>query len=306
MALLKANTGIGTTNPTAALHVFGNSICTGIITAQSFSGTFSGTATTAITSGYASTAGIATVAQGLTGTPNITVGVATAISFVKSGGTSSQFLKADGSVDTSTYLTTTDSGTNLTGIVTSIIAGTGITVSGSTGQVTINSNQLYYRLNSDNVGLNNNAAQSILGVGVSLNSNTVYEFEGFNIFTKTAGTTSHNFQLSFGGTATINNIAVTYHSSVYTGAIPDYATNTYIGVQTGTSAVTAVPAIAGASRVVTIFVKGSLSINQSGTFIPQYVLSAAPGGAYSTKAGSYFKIYPIGTAGANSSVGSWS
>ena len=32
MALLKANTGIGTTNPTAALHVFGNSIFTGITT----------------------------------------------------------------------------------------------------------------------------------------------------------------------------------------------------------------------------------------------------------------------------------
>jgi hypothetical protein len=38
MALLKTNTGIGTTNPTSALHVIGNSIFTGIITAQSFSG----------------------------------------------------------------------------------------------------------------------------------------------------------------------------------------------------------------------------------------------------------------------------
>jgi hypothetical protein len=87
---------------------------------------------------YATTAGISTVAQGLTGTPNINVGVATATSFVKSGGTSSQFLKADGSVDTNTYLTTTGSGTNLTGIVTSIVAGTNVTISGSTGQVTIN------------------------------------------------------------------------------------------------------------------------------------------------------------------------
>ncbi len=66
-------------------------------------------------------------------------GVVTATSFVKSGGTSNQFLKADGSVDSSTYLTTTGSGTNLTGIVTSIVAGDNITISGSTGQVTINS-----------------------------------------------------------------------------------------------------------------------------------------------------------------------
>ena len=65
MALLKANTGIGTTNPQAALHVFGNSIFTGIITAASFVG--DGSALTGIlTSGiatYASIAGVATYAQ---------------------------------------------------------------------------------------------------------------------------------------------------------------------------------------------------------------------------------------------------
>lgn len=64
-------------------------------------------------------------------------GVATASSFVKSGGTSSQFLKADGSVDSSSYLTTTGSGNRLTGIVTSISAGHGISVDQSTGIVTI-------------------------------------------------------------------------------------------------------------------------------------------------------------------------
>ena len=47
----------------------------------------------------------------ITGTGNFNVtGVITATSFVKSGGTSSQFLKADGSVDTSTYITSADGG----------------------------------------------------------------------------------------------------------------------------------------------------------------------------------------------------
>jgi hypothetical protein len=191
---------------------------TGIVTSTSFSGNLSGnvtgTATTAtnladaanITTGiinsarlsgtynidvnYASNAGIATVAQGLTGTPNIVIGVVTATSFIKSGGTSSQFLKADGSVDTNTYLTSytetdtlnsvtgrgnstangisvgvltatsgnfsgilTSSGANisgvltatsfvgsgslLTGIVTSLTAGSGISLNQSTGNVTI-------------------------------------------------------------------------------------------------------------------------------------------------------------------------
>ena len=98
---------------------------------------------TSVISGIASVSqlnvtGISTVGF-LTATNIFNSGVTTSSSFVKINGTSSQFLKADGSVDSSTYLTTTGSGTNLTGIVTSIIAGTNISVSGSTGQVTINS-----------------------------------------------------------------------------------------------------------------------------------------------------------------------
>ena len=77
---------------------------------------------------------------GIVNSDNIfSTGIITATSFKKSGGTSSEFLKADGSVDSNTYLTTTGSGVNLTGIVTSIVAGTNITISGSTGEVTINS-----------------------------------------------------------------------------------------------------------------------------------------------------------------------
>jgi hypothetical protein len=61
-----SNVGIGTTNPTSALTVTGNGTFTGVVTATTFVGELTGTATTA------------TNAQGLTGTPNITVGVATA------------------------------------------------------------------------------------------------------------------------------------------------------------------------------------------------------------------------------------
>ena len=49
--------------------------------------------------------------KSITGTGNLNVtGIVTATSFVKSGGTSSQFLKADGSVDSSTYITSADGG----------------------------------------------------------------------------------------------------------------------------------------------------------------------------------------------------
>ena len=48
----------------------------------------------------------------------IITGIATATSFVKSGGTSSQFLKADGSVDSSTYLTSFTETNDLSSAVT--------------------------------------------------------------------------------------------------------------------------------------------------------------------------------------------
>jgi hypothetical protein len=66
--------GIGSTNPTSKLTVSGDVKISGIITAT----TFSGNATTA---GYATTAGISTTSQGLTGTPNISVGVITATDY---------------------------------------------------------------------------------------------------------------------------------------------------------------------------------------------------------------------------------
>jgi len=52
-------------------------------------------------------------------------------------------------------------------------------------------------------------------------------------------------------------------------------------------------------------VTGTISVNAGGTFVPQYTLSAAPGGAYSTDAGSFMKIYPVGAAGADVNVGTW-
>lgn len=64
------------------------------------------------TSGYASVSGVSTVSQGLTGSPNIQVGVVTAATY-------------------------NGSGVNLTGIVTYISAGIGITVSSNTGNIVI-------------------------------------------------------------------------------------------------------------------------------------------------------------------------
>jgi len=70
--------GITTLNSSLTITSGGANI-TGVVTATSFNGNAT-TATYATTAGiatYATTAGVATVAQGLTGTPDITVGIAT-------------------------------------------------------------------------------------------------------------------------------------------------------------------------------------------------------------------------------------
>jgi len=110
-----------------------NGMSVGVITATSFVGNLTGTATYASNAGiatyatnagiatyatssgiatYATNAGIATNSQGLTGTPNISVGIITATSY-------------------------NGSGSNLTGIVTYISAGSGISVNQNSGNVTI-------------------------------------------------------------------------------------------------------------------------------------------------------------------------
>jgi len=103
------NAGIATYATNAGIATYATNA--GISTYASSAG-IATYATSAGIATYATSSGIATVAQGLTGTPNINVGIVTATSY-------------------------NGSGINLTGIVTSIAAGSGISVDQSTGNVTI-------------------------------------------------------------------------------------------------------------------------------------------------------------------------
>ncbi len=164
-----------------------------------------------------------------------------------------------------------------------------------------------YVLNSAYVGSNVNTAQSIFGVGVTLSGSTYYAFEAVYAFSKTSGSTSHSFSLLFGGTATLNNIAYQLNGQ-YNGTGFTATTSTVGNLQPNfIQAATAYSLISGVTTnsYIMVLVKGMVSINVGGTFIPQYQLSAAPGAAYTTAANSYFKIYPIGASGANVSVGTW-
>jgi len=165
----------------------------------------------------------------------------------------------------------------------------------------------YYVLNASTAGANSTAAQNILGVGVTLSSNTVYAFQGMFNFFKTAGTTSHTFNYQWGGTATLGRIVtnVYYHDSNVGFITPPRAMRTLTLDTVGPVALTT--AITSAFYTVNLQVVGIVSVNQGGTLIPQYSLSAAPGGGYTSVASNNMSIWPIGTAGGTAtSVGDWS
>lgn len=91
-------------------------------------------------------------------------GSITGDSFAKVGGASTQFLKADGSIDENTYLTTSS------GVVTSITAGNNVTTSGSTGNVTINSTQNFTGIVTATQGFTSGVGTA---VRISVSGNTL-------------------------------------------------------------------------------------------------------------------------------------
>lgn len=164
---------------------------------------------------------------------------------------------------------------------------------------------LYYRLDSNLAGANVTTAQSVFGVGVTLAASTVYQFDALYALSKTAGTTSHSLGTGFGGTATVNNVL---YETAGIASIGTASNGTAYGsiVATVLNSNTNFTGVVTASISLNLLVRGTVSINAGGTFVPQYTLSAAPGGAYSTVAGSYIRFVPIGATGSASSQGTWS
>jgi len=152
-----SNVGIGTTNPTSALTVTGDTKIVGVLTANTFIGNVTGNLTGNVTG----TATTASVSGGLTGTPTISVTDVNASGKVSAGGSV-------------TGATIHGNGNALSGIVTYINAGTNISVSANQGYVTVNATagggQGYFTKNAtginttSNIGIGTTTATSALTV----------------------------------------------------------------------------------------------------------------------------------------------
>jgi hypothetical protein len=144
--------------------------------------------------------------------------------------------------------------------------------------------------------------------GVNLSASTVYAFEAIYMLNRTAGAaSSHSIALGFGGTATINNIAYFVTSGASSSGFNQVTNNTNFttGAITQTTATTVSPNYTG-NVYEPIQIRGTVSINAAGSFVPLQQTSAAPGtNGYSSAIGTYFYIYPIGASGSNLSIGNW-
>lgn len=144
---------------------------------------------------------------------------------------------------------------------------------------------------------------------ITLPASSGYLFEAEYIITNT-GTVSHTWGVLFAGTATLtafdfaargrsgitSQLTLTADSSASqstgAGALP-------------TTGLVMTAASTSATENVLISLRGTLRINGTGTFIPQVIASAAPGGTSLMKRGSFIRLTPIGSDTATN-LGNWS
>ena len=159
----------------------------------------------------------------------------------------------------------------------------------------------YFRINANRAYPAGSGTNSVFGVGVTLASNTVYVMEAEMVFSRSVAASQYvNF--GFGGTATLNSILYCAEMVISAQAIPATATTAGESIVTTTTMTQIMPATN--CLTVTMFLRGTVSVNAGGTFIPQQSQSATTGN-YTLNAGSFFSLYPIGASGANIAIGSW-
>jgi hypothetical protein len=164
--------------------------------------------------------------------------------------------------------------------------------------------QLVSVLAADRAGSDVNTAQPIFGAAadeLTLAASTTYEFEALYWITRAAGTTSHTTAVLFGGSATFTSLA-------YLAQVTNPTGNALLNVQqimgNAATALTLTAANTSATENLMIRLKGILRINAGGTLVPQFQYSAAPGGAPTLKANSFFKARKLG-ANDVATVGPW-
>jgi len=129
---------------------------------------------------------------------------------------------------------------------------------------------------------------------VAVEAGVVYDFDGYLHTTRAAGAVSHTTGLLFAGTASLTYI--TWNAIVNTGDVLTNLARNGTGPIIVATNTTVKAASTSTTEATGIYVTGTVKINAAGTFIPQFIYSAAPGGVPTIKTGSYFRLIKKGSS----------
>jgi hypothetical protein len=148
-------------------------------------------------------------------------------------------------------------------------------------------------LTADITGTDGNSTQAVFTTGTfTAAASTTYAFDAFYHITRAAGSTSHTTSTLFSGTATYTSVRylaqVTNPTGNVLGAVQQI-------VAADQNAVVLTAANTSTTENLMINLKGILRVNGAGTIIPAFQYSAAPGGAPTIKANTYFRMRKLGS-----------
>ena len=164
--------------------------------------------------------------------------------------------------------------------------------------------ELFKALNADDTGGTNvNTAQPWFPTAgaVTLAVGT-YEFTGLLETSRSAGTTSHTTSVQFGGSLTIGSMI--YRANCRTGDANSLAADNTVDV-TDANPIVVKAASTSATEQISIFVRGIVRVTVAGTLIPQFIYSAAPGGAPTIKKNSFFRLNKLDASATQTARGTW-
>ncbi len=164
---------------------------------------------------------------------------------------------------------------------------------------------LIHVLASAHAGANVNTAQDLFPLDITLDANSVYQYELVFSQVKSAGATAHRMRYLFDGTVGVTTIHRNFYMSWDVGSSTAASSLSWAGFYGTTAEREFTNDMTNAGISTWMQERGVIITSTAGTFIPQYRLTAAPGGAYSTRAGSYFRLRKVGAAGGDIAVGPW-
>jgi hypothetical protein len=300
------------TNFTAAdltiddLTASGNVVATGNVTGGNIrtAGTVSSTGN--VIGGNVTTVGLVT-ATGNVGGGNVNAGGAVSAVGNVNGGNVNAFVRP--TVGTSSVAPVVfTAGTNMTTPAAGAFEYDGVVFYGSpqSNQRGVIAAEQFIALTTGYAGTDSTSAQKVFNGStngaVTLAASTTYMMEGVYYITRAAGTNSHTLGTLFALGGTLTSIAYTAETTSTTGNALGAVSRIYATAATVT-VVTA--ASTSATENITVTIRGIVRTNAAGTFAPQIQYSAAPGGAPTILANSFFKLTPIGN-NTVATVGNWS